>query len=307
MIHICGRKVKVQTGTKSQTINICDARNIHGGYDYVIRLRHPFVSEDALRQRDFRSIEDLVRYLEREHFGNVERTPATGVLDPPRPAGLIPAPASTTAITVTKDLNCQPSSTWEMRAKLAVENSIDQFILEFIESPYLHRVEHSVHCELFRILTSRRIFSRTYQMGRWSTQPIHKEWPECLPRPDKGNRRGNFDLAVLSPDQLKACSFGDFREGRLRPCIAIEIGLDYPLRDHLCPDAAKLKNSGVPHSYLIHLVRQDFSDDFDAVDRFVLECDIKTAYARLTSSRAFYKLVNDDQVRSIEISASEFA
>ena len=35
MLHICGRKVKVHTRTKSQTVNICSPRNIHGEYDYV--------------------------------------------------------------------------------------------------------------------------------------------------------------------------------------------------------------------------------------------------------------------------------
>ncbi len=307
MIHICGRKVKVQTGRKSQTVNICDARNIHGEYDYVVRLRPPSVDEDALLQKDFRSIEDLVHYLAREHFGSVERTPAIGSSDPPREhsAGMLPPAFQATAGTETTGRERQPSSTWEQEAKLAVENSIDQFILEFISSPYLHRVEHSVHCELFRILTSRKIFSRTYPMGRLSTQPIHKEWPECTPRPEKGNRRGNFDLAVLAPERLESCSFADFRQGRLKPSIVIEVGLDYSLRGHLLPDAAKLRNSDVPYSYLIHLVRQDFYDDFDATDKFVLGCDIKTAYARLTSSRAFYKLVNDDWMRSIEIPGSE--
>ncbi len=300
MIHICGRKVKVQTGTKSQTVNICDARNIHGEYDYVVRLRQRFVSEDALRQQNFNSIEDLVRHLQREHFGNVERAPGTRPLHQCTGAGS-PATMREMAAADWKTTSGEPPSDWEEEAKRAVESSIDQFLLEFIGSPYLHRVEHSVHCELFRILTNRRIFSQTYPMGRWSTQLIHKEWPECFPRPDKGNRRGNFDLAVLAPDSLKSCSFADFREGRLRPSIVIEIGLDYSFRKHLCPDAAKLKHSGVQDAYLVHLVRQDYADDFEAVERFVLDCGIKTAYARLTSSRAFYKLVNDSQIRTTEI------
>jgi hypothetical protein len=83
MIYVCGRKVKVQTGAKSQTVNICAPSNIHGIYDYVIRLRPPFVGEQALRQRDFGSIEDLVTYLQRDHCGNVERSPAQNSTSPP--------------------------------------------------------------------------------------------------------------------------------------------------------------------------------------------------------------------------------
>jgi hypothetical protein len=75
MISICGRKVKVSTRTKSQTINICGIDNVHGRYDYVVRLRPPFISEGDLLHQHFGSIPDLVRYLERQHSGEVERTP----------------------------------------------------------------------------------------------------------------------------------------------------------------------------------------------------------------------------------------
>lgn len=78
MIHICGRRVKVQTGTKSQTVNICSSANIHGQYDYIVRLRPPFISTETLLTQNFSSIQDLVSYLERHHFGDIERTPAIG-------------------------------------------------------------------------------------------------------------------------------------------------------------------------------------------------------------------------------------
>jgi hypothetical protein len=75
MIHICGRKVKVQTGTKSQTVNICSSANIHGEYDYKVRLSPPFISMETLLNQNFRSILDMVKYLERNHFGQIERAP----------------------------------------------------------------------------------------------------------------------------------------------------------------------------------------------------------------------------------------
>jgi hypothetical protein len=137
-------------------------------------------------------------------------------------------------------------------------------------------------------------------MGRWLSQSVHKEWPEFLARPENRGRRGNFDLAVLAPHLLEACSFVDFRQGRIRPSVAIEIGLDYSLRDHLALDVAKLKNSGIQNSYVIHLVRQDVGDDFEALEQFVTACEIKTAYARVTSSRAYYKLVNDDKISVVD-------
>ena len=304
MLYICGRKIIVKTGTKSQTVNICKSNNILGDYDYTVRLRPPFIDENTLRNKGFTTIDDLVRYLQKQHYGDIEQTPVT------RPAGSS-GPTSQTAMgsrlesaTTRVLIDPQPRSSWESNARAAVEQSIDQFIIEFIEFPYLHRVEHSVHCELFQILAQRKIFSRAYPMGRWLTQPIHKEWPEYLARPEKGNRRGNFDLSVLAPERLKSCSFSEFREGRVRPSIVIEVGLDYVLA-HLTADAAKLKNSGIEDSYLVHLVRQDVTDNFDAVEQFLLGCGLRTGYARLTSNRAFYKLTNDEKIRSVEVPFTE--
>lgn len=76
MIEICGRKVKIQTGTKSQTVNICTTANIHGQYNYIVRLSPPFISIATLLSQSFGSIQDLVQDLERHHHGTVERVPA---------------------------------------------------------------------------------------------------------------------------------------------------------------------------------------------------------------------------------------
>lgn len=86
------------------------------------------------------------------------------------------------------------------------------------------------------------------------SQLVHKEWPETVGR--EKNRRGNFDLAVLSPKLLEMCpSVRSCREGRLEAPIVIEIGLDYDA-EHLANDAKKLINSKPRHGYLIHLVRE---------------------------------------------------
>lgn len=304
MLYVCGRKVKVVTGKNTQTVNIFTSDNIHGDYDYTVRLRPPFIDENTLRNKGFATIDDLVRYLQKHHYGDIEQTPVTRSSGSSRPASQTAMGSRLESATTRVQIDPQPRSSWESNARTAVEQSIDQFILEFIEFPYLHRVEHSVHCELFQILAQRKIFSRTYPFGRWLTQPIHKEWPEYLARPEKGNRRGNFDLSVLAPERLKSCSFSDFREGRVRPSIVIEVGLNYKLA-HLTADAEKLKNSGIEDSYLVHLVHEEFADDFDAVERFLLGCGLRTGYARLTSAKAFYKLTSDKKIRSVDVPFTE--
>lgn len=300
MLYVCGRKVKVQTGTKSQTINIRTEDNIFGDYDYIVRINPPFVEEKTLLDKKFATIEELVRYLQTHYLGDIERTPVKRSAGSPRPPSQKMMNNRLESAATRVQIDSRPRSPWESNARLAVEQSIDQFILEFIKFPYLHRVEHSVHCNLFQILAQREIFGRTYPMGRWLTQPIHKEWPEYLARPEKGNRRGNFDLSVLAPEQLKSCSFSEFRQGRVRPSIVIEVGLDYDIA-HLTADAAKLKNSGIEYSYLLHLVRHDVADNFDAVEQFLLECGLRTGYARLTNAQAFYKLTSDEKIRTVDV------
>jgi hypothetical protein len=75
MIQLCGRRVKVQTGAKSQTVNICSSANIHGEYDYKVRLTPAAISEETLLGQCFDSIPELVRYLECHHNGVVEQAP----------------------------------------------------------------------------------------------------------------------------------------------------------------------------------------------------------------------------------------
>lgn len=306
MINICGRKVKVVKRSKSQTVNVCTSKNINGEYDYIIRLRREFITQDILQLKNFGSIEEMVKYLEEHHSGDVEQFPNKNRKDSCVSGKLIQSHTADSLINVIGRGNGNSDniaqalpSKWEVNARIAVEQSIDQLIIEFLEFPYLHRVEHSIHCELFKILSGRRIFATTFPMRRWISQPIHKEWPEYLPRPEKGNHRGNFDICILSPERLKSCNFQEYREGRIEPSIVIEIGLDYKIK-HLKDDSTKLINSRITDSYLIHLVRPDVVDNFEAVEQFLLETSIKTAYARLTNSQAFYKLVNDQNISSKE-------
>jgi hypothetical protein len=135
-----------------------------------------------------------------------------------------------------------------------VERAIDELVDRYIAHPLGHRVEHSLHAELFQILISNPDLGQLYQLGRtgyWS-RVVHKEWPETRPRPQKGSRRGNFDIAVLSPAQLEQVGDVDqFTQGSIAAPIVVELGLGYG-GVHLAGDDEKLVNSEVQHPFLVH-------------------------------------------------------
>lgn len=110
---------------------------------------------------------------------------------------------------------------------MLVEQAIDQLVLEFVELPFLHRVEHSLHCELYALLTANRTLGRPYELADGTpVQLVHKEWPETKVRPGKSGR-GNFDMVVLDPAAVAKSSIADFEDGRVEPAVVIEVGLNY--------------------------------------------------------------------------------
>ncbi|NBR87086.1 MAG: hypothetical protein EB141_02100 [Verrucomicrobia bacterium] len=139
-----------------------------------------------------------------------------------------------------------------MSAKIirAVENAINRLVDDFLANPWLHRVEHSLHCELYGLMRAAPDIPKTVVTAAFTTQPVHKEWPEPQSHGHR-KRRGNFDLAVLQP-ALGDYEIDDFRYGRLPLLAAIEIGLNYSV-DHLMSDWEKLRQSKVPHCHLVHL------------------------------------------------------
>src|SRR6185503_2121721 len=144
----------------------------------------------------------------------------------PRNAGR--PPTVTPQIPATTSTTPHPDDACLARAVRTTGHAIDALVWEFVEHPYLHRVEHSLHTRLFDILVSHRIFGDSLPIGGSGrfTQPVHKEWPETVIRPDK-NGRGNFDLAILSPERVAAANVEQFRTGLISPSIVIEMGLDY--------------------------------------------------------------------------------
>jgi hypothetical protein len=239
-------------------------------------------------------------------------TPPPPTVGPPNvPAGEEPAervppavePAPWGAVAEILDLlsaekYCPDEDPWLPQAKSLVEKSIDRLVEEFLEYPYLHRVEHSIHAQLFCIMVSHQELAQRVPLGEnlGVTQLVHKEWPETVAR--EGNRRGNFDLAILSPKLLHGCpSIEAFRGGRLHAPIVIEMGLDYDA-EHLAGDAKKLINSKPKHAYLLHLVRDIPREE--AAEQIIVGIEakfgIKTAYAWKAGSECAFKRVNDKAI-----------
>jgi len=284
--HACGRRVKVVTGTQSQTVNICTEEGEDGQYEYPIyrfKGRSNFIEEDAIENKDFESLDGLRHYLKDERGGIPEMSKRAGKV----------------SLTEHRDFE---GDEWVRAAVARVEGIINEFIRSFIDRPYLHRVEHSLHCELHQMLCRDEVLGTEVGIGRYVTRLVHKEWPEFRPREGKRGR-GNSDLAVLSPNSLKGCSLQDFRQGTIEAPFVIEMGLDYKYDDHFPGDCEKLVNSRVYRGYLIHLARERIEDDFDRIERSLVRIEedhenLRTGYARVSDGGVRYKLLGNPAIHS---------
>lgn len=140
---------------------------------------------------------------------------------------------------------------------MAVETVLDEVVTVFLARPYLHRVGHSLHVELYLRLKEQADLRGEFQLRTGEmTQLVHKEWPETRPdlSPGASGKRGAFDMVVMSPEGLAAASLEQFRQGRIAAPIVIEVGLDYG-KKHLEDDGMKMFDSGVRVPYLLHLSR----------------------------------------------------
>jgi hypothetical protein len=144
---------------------------------------------------------------------------------------------------------------WVADAVKAVEASITKFADEFRVHPFAHRVEHSLHVRLVQLLSEWEEFRGWHPLkeGGFKSQLIHKEWPETYGEElesGTSKRRGSFDIAIVTPDQLRQASIDQFRLGRIAAPIVIELGLGY-WDEHLRADHKKLVDSEVQHGYLV--------------------------------------------------------
>lgn len=282
-LHIGGRLVILVHGAHSQTINVCTEANTRGHYEKVFRLRgQPEIFADDLGHlADLPALEAFAK----EQGATEEQVGTRGT----RLAALVPSPLENDA--------------WVIDARSAVEFAITALIEEFIEHPYLHRVEHSVHARLFQLLAQQDVLSRTAVMATGhTTQLIHKEWPEPYPRDNQGipGTRGLFDLAILAPQQVEAATLPQFRDGRIQPPLVIEVGLDYGL-SHLQKDERTLLASGVVAPYLLHLNRLPVTDRGDVETLLDAAREpLRTAYAHVDVQDSFVKLPGDPAVRRFD-------
>ncbi|GIE85448.1 hypothetical protein SAMN06264365_10569 [Actinoplanes regularis] len=270
--------VHVRTGPKTQTVNICTEANRKGIYEsvYELDVREKVTDDQVARRSD---LADLRAWL--ESLGGFDRGPRGGEPPAGRPK-LEP-----------RLIGADVDDEWFDNARRVVEVAIDSLVLEFIDLPYLHRVEHSLHARLYGILAAHPMFAHLLPIGDtgYSTQPVHKEWPETTARESKDGRRGNFDLAILSRRQLESATLDDFREGRIAAAIVIEMGLDYRF-DHLRQDHDKLINSKVSAGYLVDLLRNRPADE--RTEQLILNpsANVRTAYARhAPTGECVYKTV----------------
>jgi hypothetical protein len=258
---------------------VCTRQNAPGEYEAVYRL--PILSAIAAS--------DVPEMADRHAFGSWLVETRNALLEGPSGQSVVPGAA--VGISAVDEA-------WLRVAVEKVEQAVDLLVDDFAEHPYRHRVEHSLHLQLYGALVGHLQFDVLAPVGTSSLRAglIHKEWPETRPGRDT-DRRGLFDLAVLAPSQLAQASIDQFRQGRIHAPIVVEVGLDYG-RAHLEQDLEKLRNSEVPYAYVVHFSRLPgggMIEDLLTADY----PNIRTAYAHVppTGGRAVKHLADTDIIR----------
>jgi len=137
-----------------------------------------------------------------------------------------------------------------------INYSVIHLLNDFILNPYIHRVEHSLHCELYGLITKElATIPKTNRLMRnihdFNTQLVHKEWPHQNGI-DKSLRRGNYDLVVLDYPSLMNCSLNDYLVGKnIDITSVIELGLNYPT-SHIEKDCITLSKTKAKNKWIIH-------------------------------------------------------
>jgi hypothetical protein len=283
--EIEGRKIIIHT-QQTQTIKICTSANSPKEYEKYYRIPANSILDDEILKdkinNEVKTLKELEDFIKNSLNGNREpkREKSRSTMSLP------------SHYNIDEDLDFT-------KIKNAVEDSINEFIDEFIQFPYLHRVEHSIHTQLFHIMMKNPCLSQQVFMGDKKTKTllVHKEWPWPL---TNNTKRGTFDFAVLTPDYLdKDCpNIHKFCDGHFCPPIIIEIGLNYGY-SHLVKDKDKitkyLKQGG--SGYLIHLERERSKNaDTEKIIENVGIKGIKTAYALIVDKKIWYKHINDPSI-----------
>ncbi len=307
-IKMCDRRVIIVSDKKSQTVNVCTVSGREGVYDWIVRFPSDvpvLIEANGIAPA---SIEEFIGWLKLTLLGTVERVPPT--CDP--------------LLGQDRRQGADPETSLGQQIMTAADKKINQLVVEFLEHPYLHRSEYNLHCELYEYLC-RTVEPTIHRLACGDrVRLIHKEWPEShwstrlgsfglndlWPPSAEGvglrryKKRGLFDVAVLLPSTVEACTdIQTYLEGRLQPVAAFEFGL-MEKYDHLRSDIAKLINNRIRYGAVIHFVRPGETDNYDALETLVEKaCSIshvQTAYARVEKNsegvRYHYKLTNSPSV-----------
>lgn len=292
VLKVSNRSVYIVTGQISQTVNFCRESNLRSDYEYILRLpiSQKVTADDLAR---FQLVEEAITWLVSNRSAEVERSPSLDAACDSLGGDLKPEPP-----VVTTD----NEASWIERARRLTELSIDELLLEFLDMPYLHRVEHSVHTRLCAILGGHPHFDRHLSLagGLSLTQAIHKEWPETIPRPEKNNRRGNFDIAILSPARISRANAEEFCSGRIIAPIVIEMGLNYD-EGHLAGDVEKLLNSKVEFGYVVHLLRDKKEDLLleETIHSLDPNGTIRVGFASVFGGHKRVKLLSEKEIHEV--------
>src|SRR5262249_17305791 len=148
-------------GSKSQTIAICTPENVLGQYEVGYRL----MGATPLTEGDVAAHPTLVKLVDWiNSFGEAisreydsQRRLLPGLIDP-----------------------VDPSDPWWLTTTSIIEHEIDGLIVGFMRDPFLHRVEHSVHVQLYAAFAAHPELAQHHRIGSTGrmTQLVHKEWPE---------------------------------------------------------------------------------------------------------------------------------
>jgi hypothetical protein len=236
-----GRRFKVCTGAKSQSINVCFEEPARDGkYEYRYKLWGTgFLTAYEIELQGFETVAQLREFVISKNYQDI----------------------SNELVQKRQWMPLEPDLRWGCDIRAEIEVAIEKLTKRFLTDPYRHRVEHSLHCELFGLLNEipairdgRIAIANGYQTGL-----VHKEWPETLVREFKTGR-GNFDLALLTPlPGGQPVEEARFLGGHIKPYAAFELGLDYD-RDHFLSDVLKLRHSQIDAGYVIHFARSHALD-----------------------------------------------
>lgn len=195
-------------------------------------------------------------------------------------------------------------SQWLARTVESVERCIGDLVQAFRRQPFAHRVEHSLHVDLYHLLRSQDALAEDVAVGDtgFSTRLVHKEWPSHSPFSSTRStreRRQSYDIAVLNPRDVATGTLPDLVEGRFRSPIAIELGLDYSLK-HIEGDLDKLERNEVMHPYVVHFSRKRTRSARAVEDSVLRAHRVRTAFAHLDVESGIFrwKGLTDQEIRT---------